>query len=67
MDRHVADHEKNLVHATVVADSGTNANEERTNVVDGTLIFMVNARLIFIVKSELTGPLGRIDREGHAD
>jgi hypothetical protein len=35
--------------------------------VDETPVFMVNARLIFMVKGGLSGQLGHIDREGHAD
>jgi hypothetical protein len=40
-NRQVADREKNLVHARLVADSGARSNEEGT--------FMVNSRLIFVV------------------
>ena len=71
----VADHEKDLVHSAVVADSGANANEEGTFMVNGRLIFMVNTRLIFMVnavlifmvKSGLIRPSRRIDRAKPAD
>ena len=49
-NRPVADREKNLVHEALVADSAACANEEGTFMVNGGLIFMVNAFLGFVVK-----------------
>ena len=48
-DRQVADHQKNFVHAALVADSRLNANEEGTFMVNGGLIFMVNVGPRFVV------------------
>jgi len=60
-DRQVADHENNLVHAAVVADSAANANEEGTFMVDRRLIFVVNAGLKFMVNEASTSRRARID------
>jgi hypothetical protein len=46
----------------LVADSGANANEEGTFMVNQTIIFMVNTSLKIMVKRALTGPATRIDR-----
>jgi hypothetical protein len=61
MDRQIADHEKDLVHVALVADSAANANEEGTFMVNGGLIFVVNNSLTFVVKDALTGDEPRID------
>jgi hypothetical protein len=45
----------------VVTDSGADANEEGTFMVNGKLIFVVNAALRFLVKNGLTDPEARID------
>jgi hypothetical protein len=50
-NRPVADHEKDLVHAALVADSGASANEEGTFMVNQSLIFVVNEGLKFMVKA----------------
>jgi hypothetical protein len=46
----------------LVADSGANANEEGTSMVNQTTIFMVNTSLKIVVKAALTGAARRIDR-----